>query len=80
TETDAHIRTELTGRRRRATTFIISHRIATLAEADRILVIEDGRITQQGTHAELTALEGLYKRVYDIQNALSDAEEQEGNL
>ena len=80
TETDAHIRTELTGRRRRATTFIISHRIATLAEADRILVIEDGRITQQGTHAELTALEGLYKRVYDIQNALSDAEELEGNL
>ena len=80
TETDAHIRTELAGRRNRATTFIISHRIATLAEADRILVVEDGRITQQGTHAGLVSQEGLYKRVYEIQNALSDAELEEGNL
>ncbi len=80
TETDAHIRSELAGRRRRATTFIISHRIATLAEADRILVVEDGRITQQGSHSELLSQPGLYRRVYEIQNALSDVEEQEGNL
>ncbi|MBP7402560.1 MAG: ABC transporter ATP-binding protein [Clostridia bacterium] len=80
TETDARIRSELAGRRRRATTFIISHRIATLADTDRILVVEDGRITQQGSHAELLAQQGLYRRVYDIQNALSDIEETEGNL
>lgn len=80
TETDSHIRAELAQRRNRATTFIISHRIATLSEADKILVVEDGRITQQGSHAALLAQEGLYKRVYDIQNALSDVEEQEGNI
>ncbi len=80
TETDARIRNELTSRRQRATTFIISHRIATLAEADKIIVIEGGRISQQGTHQELLSQDGLYKRVYTIQNALSDVEEQEGNL
>ncbi len=80
TETDARIRAELAARRDRATTFIISHRIATLAEADQILVIEGGRVSQQGTHQELLSRDGLYKRVYTIQNALSDVEEQEGNL
>jgi ABC-type multidrug transport system fused ATPase/permease subunit len=41
TETDSRIRSELAQRRKRATTFIISHRIATLSEADKILVVED---------------------------------------
>ena len=80
TETDSHIRAELAQRRKRATTFIISHRIATLSEADKILVVEDGRITQQGSHTPLLGQEGLYRRVYDIQNALSDVEELEGNI
>ena len=54
------------------TTFIISHRITTLADADWILVLEDGRIAQQGRHHDLVQQEGLYRRVYHIQAALED--------
>ncbi len=70
TETDAAIRQSLKEKSARATTFIISHRINTLAEADKILVIEDGRITQMGTHEELLKQTGLYRRVWQIQNSL----------
>ena len=76
TETDQFIREALKARReaggRAPTTFIISHRITTLADADWILVVEDGRIAQQGTHADLIAEDGLYRRVYRIQAALED--------
>ena len=57
---------------RTPTTFIISHRITTLADADLILVLEDGRIAQQGTHSQLIETDGLYRRVYRIQAALED--------
>jgi ATP-binding cassette subfamily B protein len=70
TETDTHIRQALAKRHRRATTFIISHRVTTLADADKILVIENGRIVQEGTHSELLDQEGLYRRVWEIQSAL----------
>ncbi len=76
TETDKAIREALRAQRasggRAPTTFIISHRITTLADADWILVVEDGRIAQQGTHADLIAEDGLYRRVYRIQAALED--------
>ncbi len=49
------------------TTFIIAHRISSLKHADEILVLEDGRIAQRGTHEELINQEGMYRRVYDIQ-------------
>jgi len=70
TETDARIRRALKDRRGKATTIIISHRLTTLAEADRILVLEQGRIVQEGTHDELVAREGLYRRIWEIQNSL----------
>lgn len=70
TETDAQIRRELQKRRQRATTFIISHRLTTLAEADRIIVLQQGRIVQQGTHLELMSQEGLYRRLWNLQNEL----------
>lgn len=69
TETDASIRKALRERSKDVTTFIISHRISTLMEADKIIVLEDGKISQSGTHKELIEEEGLYKRVWDIQRA-----------
>ena len=49
------------------TTLIVSHRISTVKHADRIIVIEDGKITQEGTHAELLEKEGFYKHLYHEQ-------------
>jgi len=68
TETDAAIRKALRERKRDVTTFIISHRITTLSEADVILVMENGRITQAGKHDELVEKPGLYRRIWEIQN------------
>jgi ABC-type multidrug transport system fused ATPase/permease subunit len=49
------------------TTFVIAQRLRTLKQADTILVLEDGRIVQRGTHDELLAQPGLYRRIYDLQ-------------
>jgi len=49
------------------TTFIIAHRLSTVRGADRIIVIDEGRIVEQGTHNELLALKGIYKRLCDNQ-------------
>lgn len=78
TETDAAIRSALRVRRENTATFIISHRIVTLCEADNILVLEQGRLVQQGTHAELLEQDGLYRRIAEIQNMLEDELKQEG--
>jgi len=67
TETDMRIRNALKSRSKDITTLIISHRIATLAEADNIIVLDEGRIVQMGTHEELIQEEGLYKRIWDLQ-------------
>jgi len=69
TETDSSIRSSLRKLYGTATIIIIAHRTSTLSEADRILVLEEGQITQEGSHAELIKEEGLYKRIRDIQNA-----------
>ena len=71
TETDTIIRKELKENAKGSTKIIISHRINTLKDADQIIVIEDGEITQSGTHPELLNTEGLYKRISQIQNSLS---------
>nr|WP_275935240.1 ABC transporter ATP-binding protein [Abyssisolibacter fermentans] len=70
TETDAAIRTALKERSSNVTTFIISHRITTVAQADKIIVLEKGKIAQLGTHEALIKQNGLYKRVWNIQNSL----------
>lgn len=71
-ETDAKIRQALRENTRGATAVIISHRINTLQTADRIMVLEDGKILELGTHSELLALGGHYRRVYDLQSALGE--------
>lgn len=72
TETDAQIRAALRHAQKDVTTLIISHRVTTLSQADLILVLENGQITQQGTHAELCSQPGLYQRINSIQNALEE--------
>jgi ATP-binding cassette subfamily B protein len=70
TETDLAIRRALKDESKDTTVLIITHRITTAMEADRIIVLEDGGIKQIGTHAELIAKEGLYKTLYQIQAGL----------
>lgn len=72
TETDSKIREALKSTNKNIITFIISQRITTLKEADKILVLEDGKITNMGTHQELISKDGLYSRVWKIQNMLEE--------
>ncbi len=69
TETDQSIRKALRNIRGMSTTFIISHRISTLMESDRILVLDKGRLVEEGTHEELLKKDGLYSRTAKIQEA-----------
>ncbi len=57
------------------TTFVIAHRLATVQRADRIVVLERGRIVEQGTHGELLRQRGLYRELFDLQ--FGDAAQQE---
>ncbi|KQC06400.1 MAG: ABC transporter, partial [Candidatus Cloacimonas sp. SDB] len=77
TETDALIRKELKKRAENVTTIIISHRLVTLSEADLILVLDQGKLVQRGSHNELMTQEGLYKRIWKIQTDLEEELEQE---
>ncbi len=68
TETDAKIRREIESRFGTATVIIISHRITTLSKADNIIVLENGRIVEQGTHEELKCAGGVYAEINAIQS------------
>ena len=62
------------------TTFIIAHRLSTIKNADKIIVLDNGRIQQVGTHAELIDQDGLYRKLYDPQWAKQRAEREEQEL
>ena len=57
------------------TSLIIAHRLSTIRNANRILVVENGRIAEEGTHEQLLAKNGEYARLYRVQNALEGREE-----
>lgn len=67
TLTEERILTHLSEVIRNRTTIVISHRVSTIRQADRIVVIEAGRIAEQGTHSELIALGGYYADLYQKQ-------------
>jgi ATP-binding cassette subfamily B protein len=67
TETDARIRAALRRRLKDTAVIIISHRIPTLMQADRILVLKGGVIEGLGTHRELLEREGIYRRIFEMQ-------------
>ncbi len=71
-ETDFKIRMALKDRMQKATVILISHRITTLMGADKILVLNHGRVEEMGTHEELIQNQGIYQRIYEIQMGADD--------
>jgi ATP-binding cassette subfamily B protein len=69
TETEQLILRTLKARRGRHTTLLIAHRLSSVTHADLILVFDEGRIVERGSHSELLALGGVYARLWAIQNA-----------
>ncbi len=66
-ESERMVQRALDGLMRQRTTLVIAHRLATVQKADRIVVLDGGRIVQQGRHAELIAADGLYARLAHLQ-------------
>jgi ATP-binding cassette, subfamily B, multidrug efflux pump len=68
TETEEAIQTALAKMRQGRTTIAIAHRLSTIQDADQIIVLHHGEIVERGTHQELLALQGLYHKMYLLQN------------
>ncbi len=73
TRTEAAILGALERRHRRRTTLLVTHRLSAVPYVDRVLVLDRGRLVQQGTHAELVAEEGPYRRLWLVQTALEES-------
>ena len=72
TETEQMILKALRDRHGCGTTLVIAHRLSTLMHADGIIVIEGGRVVQEGTHKSLVDVDGMYRRLWRVQNELDD--------
>ncbi|OYD08502.1 ABC transporter ATP-binding protein [Paludifilum halophilum] len=80
TETEDKIQEALSRMRKGRTTIAIAHRLSTVRDADRILVLHRGEIVEQGTHQELLAREGLYQKMYRLQQGLTEEVESFGGV
>ena len=69
TESEREVQTALENLMKNRTTFVIAHRLSTIRNADRIIVIKDGMIVEEGTHEALLDQEGTYKMLHDMQFA-----------
>ena len=67
TESEREVQSALENLMKNRTTFVIAHRLSTIKNADRIIVVKDGRIVEDGTHGELLALHGEYEQLYTMQ-------------
>ena len=72
TETEFEIQKALIGVTRNKTTIIIAHRVTSVQGCDRIIVLDKGKVIEQGTHEELIENNGFYKKIYDIQVSIED--------
>jgi ATP-binding cassette, subfamily B, bacterial len=80
TRTESMILRALRQRHGRQTTIVIAHRLTTLMHADKVIVIEGGRVTAAGTHADLIAADGLYRRLWELQSSAGEPREPAGAM
>lgn len=66
-ETEDRVAKTISGLSGHITTIIVAHRLSTVRDADRIVVLRRGQVVEQGDHAALLAADGLYRRLYELQ-------------
>ena len=67
TETEMLIQDAMERLMQGRTTIVVAHRLSTIQHADKIMVMHKGRLREEGTHQELLAQNGIYKKLYDLQ-------------
>jgi ATP-binding cassette subfamily B protein len=79
TDTESQILRALKDRRQQQTTIIVAHRLSTVMHADKILVLNRGRVVQEGSHEQLKDQAGIYRQLCEIQGAIQTQIEQDIN-